>query len=250
MGYPAHWTRWSFGGALFTDETWTVNLTMGTPGGAGVVPGGDDQWWTFCDENIQKAYDAFRIFWLTPQSMATAGASFTWAKAAVLGPSGLYVGNRAPAYVEGPTTAGLGVEMPPQVALCFTNLTDIARGPGHNGRIYIPAGSRNSPAISSTGHITYGGITIWLTAYKALLEAMNRFTLGGSLASPRVSVTSRVTGLSTPVTKVRIGDVYDTQRRRRESIEEHYYSESITQTRGLPPSRVAGYTPSAAAEPS
>jgi len=231
--YPAHWTRWSFGGTLFTDETWTVNLTMGTPGGAGVVPGGDDQWWQFCDQNIVKAYNAFKTFWLFPQSMATAGASFIWTKAAVLDSDGRYVGNRAPAYTDGSPFPGLGVEMPPQVALCLTNLTDIARGPGHNGRIYIPAGSRNSPAINATGHITYGGITEWLTSYQTLVQTMNAFTLGGSLASPRVSVTSRVTGMSTPVTKVRIGDVYDTQRRRRESIDEHYYVKDIAQTRGV-----------------
>lgn len=230
--YPAFWTRWSFGGVLFTNETWTCNMTMGTPGGAGVVPISEAQWWTFCDENLTKAHTAFKAFYGHANSLASDKSSHIWTKAAVLNEAGNYVGTRAPAYTEAvPVTVGPAVALTPQTAIVLSNMTAIARGPGHSGRIYVPAGSRTSPIFDNTGHITYAGLNLWLAAYKTLIETMNAFTIGGSLASPRVSVVSKVAATSSRVTNVRIGDVYDTQRRRRESIEENYLSSSITQTR-------------------
>lgn len=223
MVYPNRWVRWSFGGYYFTNEEWACTLSMGSPGGSGEVPVTDADWWSICDGNITGFETLVKAFVAAPTSMFSAKASLVWVKGAVLNEAGKYVGTRAPAYHELTTAQpGPAVPLPPQNALVLSLMTAVARGPGHSGRIYVPAGSRDSGIIDDTGHITYSGLPNFLSELKKVIDGMNLFKLGANQSSLRVAVVSGVAAASYPVTQLRVGNVYDTQRRRRNKVEEAY----------------------------
>lgn len=88
-------------------------------------------------------------------------------------------------------------------------------GARYRGRFYVPA---LSASISGSGVSTppSGYLTAWA---QVLSQAETVWT--GS-APIELGVYSEVAAVVTPVTQLRVGDVLDTQRRRRESITETY----------------------------
>lgn len=110
----------------------------------------------------------------------------------------------------------------PQAALAVSFRGEVPRGPGANGRMYIP-GFVNIP--TSSGHIEQVEINGVLANAKAMFDGIhtdlastgNRLILaskgGVTPPSPPVNVTA---------THIRIGDVTDTIDRRRNGLRENY----------------------------
>lgn len=114
--------------------------------------------------------------------------------------------------IAGVTTASL----PADVALVATLLTGVP-GRRTRGRLYIPALGVNiqTPELRvNTGSLAgfANGVAVLLTD---IAEA------AGALGPLGAVVVSQVGSLATPVTSVRVGDVYDTQRRRQNSLIEN-----------------------------
>lgn len=103
-------------------------------------------------------------------------------------------------------------------------------GAGRNGRFYLPA--PNESGMGTNGRIDPTVLGTIANGMESMIEDVN---LPGGLAT--VSIVSRVSGgvarpspLITPVTSIRVGDVLDTQRRRRNGAAETYTSRSISLT--------------------
>lgn len=114
------------------------------------------------------------------------------------------------------TIAGSGgVTQPPQIALVASLLTDIP-GRRYRGRFYWPAGtggvSSNRKASGSCAPATVA------PAFASMLRSIADAVAGIDLNPVVVSAAGG--GSVTPVTRVSVGDVYDTQRRRRDAIVE------------------------------
>lgn len=87
-------------------------------------------------------------------------------------------------------------------------------GRSYRGRIYWPA---QSAAISTTtGRLSAEFTDAYAASVAAFLSAVQ--SAGPEGSSPELSVVSQTISEVTPVTQIQVGDVLDTQRRRRDSL--------------------------------
>jgi hypothetical protein len=121
--------------------------------------------------------------------------------------------------------------LPPQITLAATMTSQIQRGLAAKGRMYLPG--LNAGINGDNGRIDGGFIGTLATAFKGFLDGVNTDQTGGvkvmlaskgHLVKPWTPGTPKTYtgGVSALVTGCRIGDVYDTQRRRRDGLAETY----------------------------
>lgn len=97
--------------------------------------------------------------------------------------------------------------------------TAIGAGPAANGRIYLPFGATATGV--SLDRISSGSTAGYATAVKNLLGILKTPTSAPTVFSFTPSVYSR-SGPHSPITGVRVGDVLDVQRRRKNALREVY----------------------------
>jgi hypothetical protein len=126
-----------------------------------------------------------------------------------------------------------GPPMPPQISLAATLTSDLQRGLASKGRMYLPG--VNLPVFFDNPHISpteQNGIADKL---KIFIDGVNNHSeIDGYVVlaskghkiqgTPDPDDYSYSGGLTTRVTGLRLGNVYDTQRRRRNDIVEAYVS--------------------------
>jgi len=115
---------------------------------------------------------------------------------------------------------------PPQISLVATLQSSLSRGLAAKGRMYLPG---IVAFIDGGGHISNTDATNIQTNLKTFLDAVNTAAPAGS----RVILASAGRGTAgtgarnEPVTRIRVGNVYDTQRRRRNQLAETYVSANL-----------------------
>lgn len=149
----------------------------------------------------------------------------TGLKLAPIGVDGNYPpGEDAVEHVYAPSIAGGAavstIIWPPQCSYSVGLQTAADRGPGHIGRFYLPSMAFNvSTATGKVGDLSASVgavIRTWLLAINAATDVGT------------VGVIGKVgSGSSRVVTGVRLGQVVDTQRRRRNAISESYTSVAL-----------------------
>lgn len=116
---------------------------------------------------------------------------------------------------------GSGNPLPGEVSPCVTLRTALAGG-SHRGRFYLPA--TRVATTTTTGRLDATILGTMLTNIQAALVAMNAdvtFTLAN------VVIYSRTLTTTTEVITVELGDVFDAQRRRRNSLVESRTSAAV-----------------------
>lgn len=124
-------------------------------------------------------------------------------------------------YEAGDVVHGNATTGPFQMAMAVTLRTFRARGAAHAGRFYIPCGA--IPTDSGTGRVPASITDAMASGTVTFLEAIND-NPGFDTRSVAVAVVSK-TGNPGPtelVTGVQVGNVPDTQRRRRNALLEDY----------------------------
>jgi hypothetical protein len=113
-----------------------------------------------------------------------------------------------------------GVTSPPQSAVVVSLRTDTPGGSGR-GRLYWPALS--APIDATTGRLTTAAQTAFLTDMKAYLVGI-RADLAAAFPAGvfDLAVRSKTTHTTPHVTRLQVGNVVDTQRRRRDNLPESY----------------------------
>jgi hypothetical protein len=204
-------------------ETWSTGFFMGSPTSdiAGVnAPG---------SENIATAWQTFFTttnVWI-PNTYKTAQV-----KTAMINPDGTTDLDEIDYYTYPSPISGGGVgsPFPAQVALAATLTSDNQRGLAAKGRMYLPGVA--VALDSNAGKISSANVGNIATALQTFLDSVN--TAAGT--SGRVILASKgrrglttpggdttyVGGVSAWVTGCRVGDVYDTQQRRRRQLPETY----------------------------
>lgn len=128
-----------------------------------------------------------------------------------------------------PTYNGTGssMKMPPQVSLCATLTTAVSRGLASKGRMYLPG---VSIPIFDDGRISTTDAGYVATQLATFLSACNASTnLPGSvILASKGKKPLYIDGLNRVVTNTRVGNVYDTQRRRRDALVETYQNGNVT----------------------
>lgn len=115
---------------------------------------------------------------------------------------------------------------PPQIALVATLMTGTARGLGAKGRMYLPgvqASLDGNAKISSTDR---GNIATNLAAMFSGINA-DADVPGSVITASFGRVSPATAGVNVPIVSVRVGNVYDTQRRRRNALVESYSSAAV-----------------------
>jgi hypothetical protein len=145
-----------------------------------------------------------------------------WVKLNNIAPTGKY-NNPAHPHVyyypsarTGPVASG-GL-VPWYMSPAYTFTTALSRGPGSHGRAFLPVGvgSAHSPIMDSTTQ------SALITHAKAMLNAIRRAPSGAGAGDGVIPVVASSRGVTQPITGVRIGNVIDVQRRRRNAWAETY----------------------------
>lgn len=115
---------------------------------------------------------------------------------------------------------GSGAQLPPECAV-VVSLRTTTPGPRGRGRMYLPGPVSNNLGNNGELHADFAsevadGMQGFVNAWNADIDTL------------RFSVASSVGGFVTAVSSVRVGNVVDSQRRRRWSIPEAYQSRGIT----------------------
>jgi len=117
---------------------------------------------------------------------------------------------------------GRQTNVPPQLALAVGFRGNVARGPGANGRMYVP-GYLTIPTVS--GHVEQNDINAIVTAASTLFTGLNQDLVpsGNVLINASKGGTNPVRPpINVVVNKVRVGNVIDTIQRRRNGLVEQY----------------------------
>lgn len=145
-----------------------------------------------------------------------------WCKVALLRPDGKYYAD-AVAY-EGAGMMGYGstYALAPQDSVVVSLWSGSRLGTGNHGRMYLPWASA---ALDTTGHITSPATSTVCGAMKIVLNGMQTVLRAQQDASDATLciVPSNRSASPKPVNYIRVGNVVDTQRRRRNRIQETYF---------------------------
>lgn len=202
-------------------EVWTTGFYLGETGADAGDPAG----------SAEDIAGYWNTFWTTANSMISIYYRTLEVKVAQLDTDGKTdLGSIDYYTLTTPTTGGGGGSaMPPQTSLVATLTSDVQRGLGSKGRMYLPG---VNGTVTNTGKVISTTPTNVSLNLKTMFDGINADAdIPGSviLASHGHKLTSVPGGdvtyiepVNTLVTGLRVGDVYDTQRRRRNGLAEVY----------------------------
>lgn len=216
MAYSNKVARITLNGTMFGGlEHWSTGFYMGATGVDSIAP---------TELFLEHVSTAWKTFFQSPGSWISNQYQTTSVRGALLDTSGATIpGSVANHYEITPYAGGGGPGvMPPQCSLVATLQTATARGLGSKGRMYLPG---INAVVNSTGHIATAeaaGIATNLRAFFA--------TLNSDVEQPGQLITASKgskpplvgPGINRTVTNIKVGNVYDTQRRRRNELVEVY----------------------------
>lgn len=207
--YQPHF-RLAFGGSLFTTEQWVcrLNVTSSTT----LLTDAE------ADTSMAGLVAAISDFVASADTLLGTAVALEYVKFNRITPTGHYATpSTSRTTLIDPALNGAGSSnMPPQVAIAVSLLTDSTRGKAHRGRIYLPC---LVSQISGAGLIGSSGLSLLTPRAHTLIAAVN-----AALPSPNAVSVLSSTGEAKHVTGIAVGKVYDTQRRRRRSLREDPYS--------------------------
>lgn len=199
-------------GTLPGGEVWSVNPCFASPGGPLITDFANLQTWaTTVASFITTTFTtSFAL-----GTLSSVGAPITTVTAQYFDAGNILTQQAvAPVAAQGTTST---VKMPFQVAVVCSLRTG-RPGRSFRGRLYWPAMGAN--VNSSTARLATPSVALVTTAFNTLLKGIENSTPGTFALD--LSVVSQTSSVTTPVTQLQVGDVIDTQRRRRDREAENY----------------------------
>lgn len=215
-----------FGSCFGLNEEWTTSFSLGN------ITGGD-----VGQSPTQAQADAIRDLWQAFFIHNGTGFNSAWktigVKVALTNTEGKttpgavsYSYYTTPISGATPTSSAL----PPQCSLVATLTTNRIRGYGSKGRMYLPgigfAVSGDGRILTTQTDVTASQLKIFFDGVNAL-PAVNGDTLEVVLNSAERLTEPAHAPIMTPITGLRVGNVYDTQRRRRNQLQEVYQVKAL-----------------------
>lgn len=207
-----------FGG----NEIWTTGFTMGNTAGGDVGN-------PMTEANAQAIYDLWKPIWQNAANGFNNGYRFLGVKVAMVTTEGKSSPENT-AYYYGPAAVDGGYNTnrnPAQVSLVATLQTLKARGRGSKGRMFLPGVGFS---VGSDGKISQVQSTQLANQLKIFLDGVNAST---SVPGVVVLQSAEVAGVpfkeaeQNRVSAVKVGTVFDTQRRRRNKLVESYSNATL-----------------------
>lgn len=220
MAYPYSFIKLTFGGDLQdTDEVWSCGFHIGRESanttqsdleniGSVQLDAIRDSIASFVGKNAARIPSKYRLQWI---------------KLAAIGTNGKYLGAPVEIYLTIPQAGTSTAGFVPQNSTVVTLVADKFKDPGKYNRFYIPAATPNTAGSYRLTQTQAEGLA---TAANIIIEDIN-LVLSAEFSGLRVRVVSQKAGIYRAVTKLRVGDLLDTQRRRRNALREEYVEENI-----------------------
>lgn len=220
MGFAHKVNRVTISGNAFAgEEEWSTGFYLGYGGGD-------------ADVSSEAMAEAIGALWNTFFTAASTKISSNWTstqvKIAMLNTNGttdldnVFYYNY-PAAILG---TGAGAAMAPQVSLAATLQSPLNRGLGSKGRMYLPG---ILALLNSNGRIADNDRLAICTNLRNFLRGVSDNALTANV--PVLASKGRPGDVIFPtireITEVRVGNVYDTQRRRRNGLSEQYSTVAI-----------------------
>lgn len=224
MTYQPH-ALLRFGGRWYDSEQWSCGLRLITDDNSTTVAA----WEEACVDLVGDLQPFVHNWFVRSDSTLSNKAKLDKISCNSIGPNGLYSDPGNPhdyLYASGSAPTGTSPTTTwPQLAVCVSLRTAVTRGYGTHGRVYTPAAC----TASTTGRLATVQRDAIATSFRDLIEDINtedRLLLGGNI---RVGVVSNMgdPGAARIVTEVKVGDVIDTQRRRRNALVESYFATPV-----------------------
>lgn len=227
MAYDREHGLLVWGGTLPGDEIWSNSMRMAET--EQIIGSNDAAGW-----DVQELLDHYstviKAHHANDSAQINTRAKLTWVKFNRVDINGHYIDPTTYEDLFAPISgAASGSSYPNQVTLVVTFTTAVSRGPANKGRIFTPMPA--SGVDATTGLISTAAANLIAGAYKTFIEALSDVPGVDSDQSPGACVMSKVgSGVRTHrITGVRVGRVLDTQRRRRNALEEDYSLATVDQ---------------------
>lgn len=215
--YNQPFVRLTWGGTFDgEEEIWTNNLSI--VGVNGTLPAV----WTA--ETIPTAITtAIGAFHSAAASQISSRAKLAWVKVATIGIDGKYQTEAVTYDYPTPVAGGSAGSVETTRSLAVSLKTQFPRGLAANGRFYIPG---FNATVGTNGRVTTANATGLLGTATTLINALNVAFDAAITESVKVGVTAfaEVNPRQAVATSIRIGDVVDSQRRRKNKMLETYVS--------------------------
>nr|CRY96712.1 hypothetical protein [uncultured prokaryote] len=227
MTYAPH-ALLRFGGRWFDTEEWSCSLRIITDSNDATVA----SWVAALTEipsgtptELSETIRGYVEDWFLRAGSGIANvARLDYVSLNAIGPDGLYADGGNPhtyEYAPGDAPTGpVNATALPQVTVCVSLRTAVTRGAGTHGRFYPPTTIQTS-ATGRVGSTVAEGMAASAAELLEDIGSIEELALPGQ---PRVAVVSDIgsPGPARIVTSVKVGNVFDTQRRRRAQLEEVY----------------------------
>lgn len=228
MTYTGTHVKYTFSGYLkATDEVFSTSLKVNDFNNGYIIGP------TLVEDLLDPAFvedigDLFSTFWATESSLIPSDFIFTTTKAAVIAADGKYDTGYADPVTEvnaWNTPGGLTWAYAPQLSTVFTFDSGKFKDPGKYGRMYIPTVglAQNLNSVRPIADTTPMSVN-----FQTLINGINSLTttINGDLKV--VVMSNKGTGITRAVESIKVGNVIDTQRRRRNQLIESYVVQSIS----------------------
>lgn len=230
MTYLPH-LRLQMGGQFFDSEIWSIGLRLAI-GNGNTPPSGPviSLWQEWTRDNIADIADDCAAYVEASGSHFSNRAWLDYVKLNVVNEQGRYASEGETVefrWADQDRPQGTLAPTWPQLSTCVSLLTAVTRGRASRGRFYVPTGAMG--VDSGTGRMTQSDAQTMTLAAQTFVNALNNQP-GIDVNNPRVVVASALgaPGPVRDVTAVAVGDVLDTQRRRRNDLPEVYTTAGVT----------------------
>jgi len=223
MAYAnAHVKVTIFGTSCDGGEEWSTGFRMGQEDSGGGNFGIGEGW-------LEEVLPLWQTFFTASLNGINNNWKTVGIKAAIILPDGKtdLANVKTLAYASPISGGNGGTRFPPQVALVAQLAAASPVGLGAKGRMYLPGVCH---AVNTNGHISVtegqniaNNLRTFLDGCETATNSPG-FVINASKGRPGVPFTAPV---NRRVTSVRVGSVYDTQRRRRNGLTEQYWSASL-----------------------
>lgn len=221
MAYAHKVTRVTISGTCFSGaEIWSTGFFVGGETTDAVNP-------TLAGANAIRA--AWATFFGTAANAFCSKWTTTQVKLALLNTSGTTDPDHV-VYADYPTPTvggGTSTAFPSQITLVATMASSLARGLAAKGRMYLPG---INTAVDTSGHVTTGYPATLAGNLKTFMDTVNASSdVGGRVILASEGRTAPAVGppVNKFVTTLKIGNTYDTQRRRRNDLVETYVTSTL-----------------------
>lgn len=215
MALPHRVVKVTLSGTMFGgQEIWSTGFHMGFE---------DQDAPAITPQGVADVSAAWETFFGAATSQIHSNYLYSQCKMVMLNNDGRTIADSAQYHSPAVAKAGgyAGPAFPPQIALVATLANSLPRGLATKGRMFLP-GVTVSP--DNTGHIAANVCTNIATNLQTFFNTI--FQDADTPGNPVLASTGRgpllMDGAVRNVTQIRIGNVFDTQRRRRNALAEQY----------------------------